>query len=102
MTASGNTPTVVELADPKLADSVVGIFDTHTQAERAVKELEQSGFDMRKVSILGKGQNKYLVIADGMPQEVKNARAILQHNAAAETEPVSTGAARLARHVSIS
>jgi hypothetical protein len=35
-------------------NSVVGVFDTHTQAEEAIKELQSSGFDIRKLSIVGK------------------------------------------------
>jgi uncharacterized membrane protein len=35
-------------------NSVVAIYDTHTQAEDAVKELQRSGFDMKKMSIVGK------------------------------------------------
>jgi uncharacterized membrane protein len=35
-------------------DSVVAIYETHTQAEEAVKELQRSGFDMKKMSIVGK------------------------------------------------
>jgi uncharacterized membrane protein len=35
-------------------NSVVAIYDTHTQAEEAVKELQRSGFDMKKMSIVGK------------------------------------------------
>jgi hypothetical protein len=33
--------------------SVVAIFKSHTGAESAVKELQQSGFDMKKLSIVG-------------------------------------------------
>jgi hypothetical protein len=36
-------------------NSVVAIYQTHTQAEEAVKELQKSGFDMEKLSIVGKG-----------------------------------------------
>ena len=36
-------------------DSAVAVFDTHDQAERAVKELQKAGFDMKKLSIIGKG-----------------------------------------------
>jgi hypothetical protein len=36
-------------------NSVVAIYETHTQAEEAVKELQKSGFDMKKLSIVGKG-----------------------------------------------
>ncbi len=31
------------------------MFDQHTQAEEAVKQLQQAGFDMKKLSIVGKG-----------------------------------------------
>jgi len=36
-------------------NAVVAIYDSHTQAEEAVKELQKSGFDMKKLSIVGKG-----------------------------------------------
>jgi len=35
-------------------NSVIAIYDTHSQAEEAVKELQRSGFDMKKMSIVGK------------------------------------------------
>ena len=35
-------------------NSVVAIFKSHTEAEAAVKELQQSGFDMKKLSIVGR------------------------------------------------
>ncbi len=34
---------------------VVGIFDKHTQAEDAVKQLQKAGFEMKNLSIVGKG-----------------------------------------------
>jgi uncharacterized membrane protein len=34
---------------------VVATFETHEAAEAAVKELQKAGFDMKKLSILGKG-----------------------------------------------
>ena len=34
--------------------SVVAIYDTHTAAEAAIKALQQSGFDMKTLSIVGK------------------------------------------------
>jgi len=34
--------------------SVVAIFKSHVQAEMAVKELQQAGFDMKKLSIVGR------------------------------------------------
>jgi len=35
-------------------NSAVGIYKTHTEAEAAVKELQKSGFDMQKLSVVGK------------------------------------------------
>lgn len=35
-------------------NSVVAVFKSHVEAETAVKELEQSGFDMKKLSIVGR------------------------------------------------
>ncbi len=35
-------------------NSCVAIYNTHTEAEGAVKELQKSGFDMKKLSIVGK------------------------------------------------
>ena len=34
--------------------AVVGVYNAHTEAEAAVKELQRSGFDMKKLSIVGK------------------------------------------------
>ena len=35
-------------------NSVVAVYGTHSQAEEAVKELQRAGFDMKKMSIVGK------------------------------------------------
>ena len=35
-------------------DSIVAIYPTHTAAEAAVKALQESGFDMKKLSIVGR------------------------------------------------
>lgn len=35
-------------------NAVVAIYHTHTDAEAAVKELQKAGYDMRKLSIVGK------------------------------------------------
>lgn len=35
-------------------NTVVGIYTTHTEAETAIKELQRAGFDMQKLSIVGK------------------------------------------------
>jgi hypothetical protein len=34
--------------------ATVGVFRTHQDAEAAVKELQKSGFDMKKLSVVGK------------------------------------------------
>jgi uncharacterized membrane protein len=33
---------------------VVGVYDTHKEAEEVIKELHASGFDMKKLSIVGR------------------------------------------------
>jgi hypothetical protein len=35
--------------------AIVAIYPSHTAAEAAVKELQQSGFDMKKLSVVGRG-----------------------------------------------
>src|ERR1700728_943941 len=35
-------------------NAVVAIYKSHTEAESAVKQLQQSGFDMEKLSIVGR------------------------------------------------
>jgi uncharacterized membrane protein len=35
-------------------NAVVGIFDSHIKAETSIRELQRSGFDMKKLSIVGK------------------------------------------------
>jgi uncharacterized membrane protein len=35
-------------------DVAVALYDQHTQAENAVKTLQRAGFDMKKISIIGK------------------------------------------------
>jgi uncharacterized membrane protein len=35
-------------------NAVVGIFDSHIKAETSIKELQRAGFDMKKLSIVGK------------------------------------------------
>jgi hypothetical protein len=36
-------------------NSVIAMFDQHTQAEAGVRELQEAGFDMKSLSIVGKG-----------------------------------------------
>ena len=49
-----NTPTTNERKSPNKNPSSVAIYPSHTAAEAAVKELQQSGFDMKKLSIVGR------------------------------------------------
>jgi len=35
-------------------NAVVGVYNSHPEAEAAVKALQRSGFDMQKLSIVGK------------------------------------------------
>ncbi len=35
-------------------NAVVAIYDTHEAAEEAVKELQKAGFDMTRISVVGK------------------------------------------------
>src|SRR5271166_6331406 len=39
------------ISDPK---AVVAVYDTHEEVEAAVKELQRGGFDMKKLSVVGK------------------------------------------------
>jgi len=36
-------------------NSCIGVYNTHTEAENAIKEVQRAGFDMKKLSIVGKG-----------------------------------------------
>ena len=35
-------------------DSIVAVYEKHTEAEQAVQELQRAGFDLKKLSIVGK------------------------------------------------
>jgi hypothetical protein len=36
-------------------NAAIAVYNSHAQAEKAVKELQRGGFDMKKLSIIGKG-----------------------------------------------
>jgi uncharacterized membrane protein len=40
--------------DPKDTSNVVAVFDQHPDAEKAIRELQRGGFDMKKLSIVGR------------------------------------------------
>ena len=44
----------MERATMTTHNAVTGTYPTHSEAEAAVKALQQSGFDMQKLSIVGK------------------------------------------------
>lgn len=44
-----------EILDMSTENSVVAIYQTHKDADDAVKELQRSGVDMHKLSVVGKG-----------------------------------------------
>jgi len=35
-------------------NSIVTVYPSHTAAEAAIKELQQAGFDMKKLSVVGR------------------------------------------------
>ncbi|MCA9148469.1 MAG: general stress protein [Planctomycetales bacterium] len=35
-------------------DAIVAVYNTHTQAEDAIKQLERAGFDLKQLSIVGR------------------------------------------------
>ena len=38
----------------KSENAMVAIYDTHSDAEQAIKELQKGGYDMKNLSIVGK------------------------------------------------
>ena len=49
-------------------NAVVGVYNTHTEAETAVKELQHSGFDMKKLSIkVRRGEQPPHQIQESLP-----------------------------------
>jgi hypothetical protein len=40
------------ITDP---EAVIAVYNTHPEAEAAVKELQRGGFDMKKLSVVGRG-----------------------------------------------
>ena len=42
------------MLEPNERNAVVALYDSHTDAEAAIRELQRGGFDMKKLSIVGK------------------------------------------------
>jgi hypothetical protein len=64
-------------------NSVVAIFKSHVEAETAVKELQQAGFDMKKLSIVGHARE---IISRTNPE------AMQEHQAGSTKEAVAVAA----------
>jgi Heat induced stress protein YflT len=47
--------TIPERNNMQKVDSSVYVFNTHVEAEVAIRSLDQSGFDVKKLSLVGKG-----------------------------------------------
>ena len=45
---------VMERTTSQEKSAVVAVYDTHAEAEAAIRDLEKAGFDMTKLSIVGK------------------------------------------------
>ena len=45
---------IAEKAEQTELSAVVALYNTHAEAEAAIRELQKSGFDMQKLSIVGK------------------------------------------------
>jgi len=56
-------------------NSVVAIFASHNQAEDAIRELQKDGFDMKKLSIVGKGYQPVVKRLSTPPHELHAARS---------------------------
>ena len=52
---TSETQTPQATSGTNVSNAVIGVFDTHTQAEQTIKTLESSGFSMQRLSIIGKG-----------------------------------------------
>lgn len=51
---AGHSAEKLEGAETTDKSAIVALYDTHKEAEEAVRELQRSGFDMQKLSIVGK------------------------------------------------
>jgi uncharacterized membrane protein len=53
-THTGHTAQTLEKPEKGQKDAIVTLYDTHEEAEDAVRQLQRSGFDMRQLSIVSK------------------------------------------------
>lgn len=45
---------ITEAAEKTAMSAVVALYDTHKEAEEAIRDLQKSGIDMQNLSIVGK------------------------------------------------
>lgn len=51
---AGHAPEASDVARTTDTSAIVALYDTHDQAEQAIRDLERSGFDLQNLSIVGK------------------------------------------------
>jgi hypothetical protein len=69
MPALGMAITAMEIPTMSQNNSLVATFANHSLAKATVKELQKTGLDMNKLSIVGKDENQTLAgikLADGL------------------------------------
>lgn len=47
-------PTLYKAQSITDQETVIAVYDTHPEVDAAVKDLQQGGFDMKKLSLIGK------------------------------------------------
>jgi uncharacterized membrane protein len=52
--AVATPPEPMKELDTGVIEAVVAVYDTHDAAEKAVRDVQKAGFDMQKLSIIGK------------------------------------------------
>jgi hypothetical protein len=65
-------------------DSALCVFNTHAEADSAIRSLSKSGFDVKKLSLVGKGYHSE-ERPIGLAEETASARSILTGSKALET-----------------
>ena len=56
-TQTGSIPEKLKQSETSEKNAVIAVYNTHEEAEQAVRELQKSGFDMKKLSIVGKNEH---------------------------------------------
>jgi predicted NAD-dependent protein-ADP-ribosyltransferase YbiA (DUF1768 family) len=61
--------------------AVVAVYETQAEAEAAVVEFQRAGFNMAKLSVVGKDYHTdrhYLLVAHGTAAEINKAKEIIE------------------------